>query len=284
MNKPFYTLLIIIFGISSFSFSQEKDNSIKVKILTFNIRYANPNDGDNIWENRKELVYKILKKYKGDFVGSQEVLPEQFRNLKDNLPEYGYISRSRDVNPDIEEACPLFYIKNKWKLIDSETFWLSETPQTAGSQSWESSLPRICTWGLFENIKSGFKIRVYNTHFDHRSQKAREGSIDLIIKTIEANRKDSLPFILMGDLNVEPDNVVIQKLNSLYGDSYLAGANNENPDFTFQGWDFKNKKRIDYIYTSKNIEIIKSKVIRDHKKGKYPSDHLPVYSEIRFKY
>ncbi|MEN8122704.1 MAG: endonuclease/exonuclease/phosphatase family protein [Bacteroidota bacterium] len=286
MNKFNYFLLFILFGVYTPSFSQKKEknesNNIKVKVMTFNIRYANPNDGDNIWGNREKLVYNVFKKYKCDFVGSQEVLPQQLLDLKGNLPLYCYISRSRDKNPDKGEACPLFYITKKWKLIDSQTFWLSETPAITGSKSWESSLPRICTWGLFENKKTGFKLRVYNTHFDHRSQKAREESIKLIIRMIEDHKKDSLPFILMGDLNVEPDNMVIKKLNSLYTDSYKKNNQRSEPDYTFQGWDIKNKKRIDYIYTSKKIEVKKSIVIRFNRNGQYPSDHLPVYSKIKF--
>lgn len=287
MKKLFYLSLVIFFCILSFTYSPKRETNdnknFNVKVMTFNIRYANPNDGNNVWENRKELVYNVFKKYKCDFVGTQEVLPEQLADLKKNLLSYSYISRSRDINPKKEEACPLFYIKKKWKLIDSQTFWLSETPEVPGSKSWQSSLPRICTWGLFENKQNGFKIRIYNTHFDHRSQKAREESIKLIIKTIEAHQKDSVAFILMGDLNVEPDNLVIKKLNSLYSDCYKKGDHGNERDYTFQGWDMKNKKRIDYIYSIKKAEVINSKVIRDNINGQYPSDHLPVYSEIRFK-
>ena len=178
-----------------------------VEVISFNIRYDNPSDGKNAWLHRKDTVETYLTQSRADFIGLQEVLPSQLDDLKPKLSDYNLISRTREAEEGKGESVPLLYHHERWRIDDSHhgTMWLSTKPDKPGSKSWDSSLPRICTWGRFERIGNGEPkaVWVMNTHFDHRGSTARLKSAQLIRQKIEQRPKDMghEPVIVLGDLN-----------------------------------------------------------------------------------
>jgi len=256
-----------------------------LEVMTYNIKYANENDGENSWSKRKDHLTDQIKFYEPDIFGVQEALLEQLELLKGNLPNYNYVGVGREDGINKGEFSALFYDINQFKVLVEDTFWLSETPWEI-SVGWDAALPRICTFALFENKTSKQKFWIFNTHFDHIGEKAREESAILILAKIEKLNTANIPVILMGDLNLEPETKAIQLLSKKMNDSKIVSKNVVfGPTGTFNGYNFQQPvtRRIDYIFISKgNLEVLKYAVLSDSWDLKYPSDHLPVFVELHF--
>ncbi|VAX23817.1 Endonuclease/exonuclease/phosphatase family protein, partial [hydrothermal vent metagenome] len=249
---------------------------------TYNIRYDNPKDGENRWDNRKEFLTDQIKFYEPDFLGIQEGLAHQISYIDSTLPQYNYIGVGRNDGRSEGEFSAIFYNSNKFRLIKSSTFWLSETLDKP-SKGWDAALNRICTYGLFENKTTKEELWIFNTHFDHRGVQARNNSAKLIIEKIKELNNENLPVVFTGDLNLEPGSDAIKYLSTQMNDSKTVSIIVFGPSGTFNGFKFDKPvtRRIDYIFTSKgNIEVMKYAVLSDSKDLRYPSDHLPVYAEI----
>jgi endonuclease/exonuclease/phosphatase family metal-dependent hydrolase len=259
-----------------------------IDLMTYNIRYNNPNDGANQWNNRKEVLLSQINYYQPGVLGTQEGLIDQVKWLDEKLESYSYVGVGRaDIKEEGEgELCAIFYDKKKFSNILSNTFWLSDQPESP-SRGWDASLNRICTYILLEEIETNQKFWVFNTHFDHMGQKAREKSAEVILHHIDSLNFDEYPLFLMGDFNLEPNKQPIKNISQILNDSRYASQNSPfGPEGTFCGFDVCDsvKGRIDYIFSSKdNILINQYAVISDVIKLKYPSDHLPVLIRAELK-
>ena len=149
--------------------------------LTFNIRYDNPDDGKNSWEQRKTSVVALLEHYAPQIFGLQEGLLQQVRYLKEHLGPYNYVGVGREDGKEKGEYSPIFYDTTQYEMISNSTFWLSNTPEKV-SVGWDAALERICTCALFRHQESGKYLWVFNTHFDHMGVKARQKSAQLLLK------------------------------------------------------------------------------------------------------
>jgi endonuclease/exonuclease/phosphatase family metal-dependent hydrolase len=260
-------------------------NAQDVSIMSFNIRYNNPSDGENRWDLRKNLVIKNIKDYNADFVGLQEVLNSQYNFVKEKLVEYNSVSRGRGVLPTEDEATPIFYKKKRWQLLNNGYFWLSETPYVPASKSWNTACCRMATWAYFKDKTTNETVVVVNTHLDHVSVQARVNGIKLIAEELKKFGTKT-PCILIGDFNAEPNSDVYKTVvdEIKFIDTYrTVNPTRRVEDNTFRGWNSENGKIIiDYIFSTKPKKVKKSIVDRGILIGKYTSDHLPVYSEIEF--
>jgi endonuclease/exonuclease/phosphatase family metal-dependent hydrolase len=155
----------------------------EIKVISYNIRYNNPNDGKDIWENRRSSVVDFIKNENPDFLGLQEVTLSQLTYLNTNLTEYSYVGVGRDDGKTKGEYSPIYYKKTLFELLKTETFWLSKTPGSI-SVGWDASMERICTYGYFKVRNSDKKLWIFNSHFDHIGKIAREESAKLILKKI----------------------------------------------------------------------------------------------------
>ncbi len=256
------------------------------KIMTYNIRYDNSNDGENRWSKRKAFLSNQILFNEPGVVGIQEGLHHQVTYLDSVLVHYNYVGVGRDDAKTKGEYSAIFYNNKTFEVIKSSTFWLSETPNKI-SVGWDASMERICTYALFKNLKTKQRFWVFNTHFDHIGDSARAESSKLIIKTIDRLNKKKFPVIIMGDFNLKPDTKPIQYLSTVFNDSKTVSmATPFGPLGTFNEFKFNEpvKDRIDYIFTSKvHIKVNKYGVLSDSVDCKYPSDHLPVYVELEIK-
>ena len=260
-----------------------------IKAMTFNIRYGTANDGDNSWKFRKDMVFQVICDSKSDFIGLQEAMIFQIDEIIQNCPDYEYIGVTRNIDPAEGEASPILFNASKWKLLKGGTKWLSETPDIPGSKSWKSSLPRIFTWGRFQNMKDKTEILIFNTHYDHRSAEARYNSSRVIIDYI-FSMTNGISNILLGDFNAPEDQDPILYLTTNQvlplKDAYRSlHPSPAEEDMTFYGW--KEPKpgtgnRLDYIFCAGEIQPVTSEVIRYNINGRYPSDHLPVIADFRY--
>tara|TARA_Y200000002_G_C22537273_1_gene602381 strand:+ start:115 stop:933 length:819 start_codon:yes stop_codon:yes gene_type:complete len=267
-------LLIFIFSLLQHTES--------ITAISYNIRYNNPKDGINVWENRKETVSIFLNEENADFIGLQEVVHPQLLDLIGALKTYTYTGVGREDGKTKGEYSPIFYKKQKYTLLKSNTYWLSETPNIV-SKGWDASLERICTYGLFQNNKTAEKVWVFNTHFDHRGTLARAKSVDLIIEKVKTLNQEGLPVIITGDFNLTPDTPHIQKMQS-YFDDVQKNLPISDPYYgTSNGFDTlkKAERRIDYIF-KKGFQIKNAKhIYKKTPMGGWASDHHPVIAILK---
>lgn len=255
------------------------------KVMTYNIRFDNVNDGENQWSKRKGFLSNQITYNNPDIFGIQEGLHHQVQYLDSTFVNYNYIGVARDDGKTKGEYSAIFYNKEKFDVLKQGTFWLSETPNKI-SVGWDAAMERICTYGLLKDKKSNQQFLVFNTHFDHIGKEARVRSAALILNKTEEFNTKSLPVIVMGDFNLKPEEAPIKLLSESLNDTKkVSELKPFGPTGTFNGFKFNKpvSNRIDYIFTSKNnISVKKYAVLSDSKDCKYPSDHLPVVVDITF--
>lgn len=274
--KYIMTVFCLLAGIIS------KGQSLKV--MSYNIRYDTPSDGEHAWSKRKDFWSSQISFYEPDVMGIQEALPNQVADIQSLLPEYDYVGTARDgVNKG--ESSNIFYKKNRFVVLQESTFWLSETPDVI-SRGWDAALNRICTYALLKDKLSQVSFWVFNTHLDHNGELARTNSIRLIVSKIQELNTQDYPVILMGDFNSVPeDERMVMLKNEMQDSRDISTEKPFGPTGTFN--ELKHQEpvtsRIDYIFLSKNnpFTVQKYAVLSDAVDLKYPSDHLPVYVELR---
>lgn len=246
--------------------------------MTYNIRYDSKNDSLDYWNDRKADVVQMVQRYKPSFMGIQEGRPHQVTYLDDKLKSYAYIGVGRDDGQQKGEYSAIFYDTTKFKVLESNTFWLSKTPEKV-SVGWDAAMERICTYGLFENIETKKQLWVFNTHFDHIGVKARKKSAGLILKKIRQINTTKLPVVLMGDFNLEPTEKPILLIKKAMDDAMeITQTPMKGPKGTFNGFDITTipERRIDYIFL-KGLQVASFAHLDDRREnGRYISDHLPV--------
>ena len=280
-----FTSLIFIAWISN---SGVKNSTGQLSVLSFNIRYNNPADGLNAWENRKQMVMEFLNKTKPEIIGMQEVLYDQLMDIEKALPGYGWTGVGRDDGMKKGEYVPVFYNKEKLQLVRKGTFWLSETPEKTGSKSWGAHLPRIVTWARLKDNVSGTKIFVFNTHFSHVSDSARNESAKLLVKKISMIAGDTA-VILTGDFNFTGESQGYGILVSKENKTELLDAMfiSENPHFggesTYNGFgNASNKRKIDFVFTGGGLKVKEHGIYKIKEQAIYISDHWPVYARVEW--
>lgn len=271
------------------SFAQE-DGAPELRVMSFNIRYGTASDGKDIWANRQELVVKVIKAFGPDLLGTQETLPFQATYINERLPEYTYIGWSRDQNENGEQ-CGIFVRKDRFEIIESGQFWLSETPDEKFSKSWDSSLPRVVSWTRLKDRKSkerpadGREFLFANTHFDHRGPEARKQSAILLRRRL-SEMAPNLPIIVTGDFNCDQGSepyLELMKENALADSFRVLHPTRENNEGTFHGFSgTPGTARIDWILATEQFKLTESAIDRTHADGRYPSDHFPVTAAFRW--
>ncbi|WP_276373306.1 endonuclease/exonuclease/phosphatase family protein [Chryseolinea sp. H1M3-3] len=247
-----------------------------IKVMTYNIRLDTPNDSINQWPKRDHKVYALIKKYDPDLIGLQEVLHHQLMDLLQNLPAYTYIGVGRDDGKTKGEYSAILYKKDRFKALNQNTFWLSETPEVPGSKSWDAAITRVASWGTFKDLKSNKDFLMINTHFDHIGKEARKNSAALLKQKASEIAKD-FPLIITGDFNCTRADAPYATIMNPVGISLVDPAP-KNPPGTFCSFKVNSItcNGIDYIFHSKAWNANAYQVIQDNDGKYYPSDHLPV--------
>lgn len=256
----------------------------KLTTMTFNIRYNNPADGENSWDNRKDDVVNLFAHYNPTIFGIQEGLFDQVTYLKEKLPQYNYIGVGREDGATKGEFAAIFYDTTEYELIRQHTFWLSDTPDTV-SVGWDAALERICTYGLFRQVNSGKYIMVFNTHFDHIGALARTKSAQMLVRAATELTRDQIPVIIMGDFNCGPESEAFQIIKSKYPEaSGISQTPLYGPQGTFNNFEPTNdvKERIDFVFAAK-LKVLSVTHIDDRRSNnRVISDHYPVMVEVEF--
>lgn len=287
----------LLAGCSAAGPGERAERGAELRVMSFNIRYGTAKDGENHWNYRREMVFQVLRDHRPEVVGLQEALRFQIDETLAAVPGYGEIAVGREDGKKASEASAILYRTERLELIEQGTFWLSDTPEVAGSKHWGNAITRLCTWVRLRDRQTKKYFYVFNTHLDHQSQPARERGAELIVQRING-RSHRDPIILTGDFNADERNPTVRYLKgglsavpSKPGDSaavppladtFRAVHPDLTPAGTFNG--FTGKKdggKIDYILASPEWRVLAAAIVYDNRDGRYPSDHFPVTATLR---
>ncbi|MBC7363344.1 MAG: endonuclease/exonuclease/phosphatase family protein [Candidatus Aminicenantes bacterium] len=265
----------------------KRNVSITLKVMTFNLRFDNPEDGKQNWNFRKDRVANLIRSTAADLIGTQEALKNQLDDLLERLPDYNYVGVGRADGQTAGEYSAILYQKKRWQLLKSGNFWLSETPEVPGSRGWDASCERIVTWALLEEKESAYRLALYNTHFDHVGQTARKESALLLLERLK-QIAGSLPVILTGDFNAtieaEPIRIILNA--GFLRDSRKEAKQVHGPAWSFHGFGRvpeAERPLIDHIFISQPIQVEEYWNIFEASDGVYYSDHNPVLVVLKVK-
>lgn len=257
----------------------------ELTVASFNIRLKTTSDVGNLWDDRKQAVTNLIQFHEFDIFGIQEGFYEQVQDMKNQLPGFEYIGVGRDDGAQKGEHSAVFFNKQRFKVIKDGTFWLSATDTKKPNKGWDAALPRICTWGVFEDNQNGKRFIFMNTHFDHVGIEARRESAKLILEKAKELAGD-LPIILTGDFNVDETNEAYFTLakSGIVRDVHELANIVYEPNSSFNAWGkgLKPKQRIDHIFITKPFNVRKYGILTDTYMGKFPSDHFPVVSVLHW--
>lgn len=247
-----------------------------VGVMSYNIRYNNPDDGVNRWANRKAKLNALLPAIVPEIIGFQEALFLQVRDLQAMLPDYDYVGVGRKDGGINGEMNPIFFDTKRFSAHFQGTFWLSTTPDQPGSVGWDAALPRIATWVILEDKINGQELLVVNTHLDHVGSEAREQSAVLLKEKI-LDIAQGRPFVLLGDFNSTPVQKPYALLTEKWLDTRTEALTIMGPEGTFTGFESPEpKQRTDYIIISPLLNVQSFSTISTNQANNYFSDHLPV--------
>lgn len=252
-----------------------------LKVMSYNLRLDTPDDGVNQWPNRTDKVVALITKYNPDIIGVQEALHHQLQDLMKKLPGYSYCGVGRDDGKEKGEYSAILFRNSRFGLLDTKTYWLSETMDLPGSKSWDAAITRVFTTARFFDRDTKKEFVMVNTHFDHIGKVARENSSKLI-KTYLEGLKDGgsqLPVIVSGDFNSEPtEEAYLTMVNPQ--DKFLLFDSKPAASIAGTFCGFKvggiTCKTIDFIFHTKEWVARNYQVVTDNDGTYYPSDHLPV--------
>ncbi|MCD7714592.1 MAG: endonuclease/exonuclease/phosphatase family protein [Prevotella sp.] len=286
---------ILALAVMALLVSCAADEKTRVRWATFNIRLDLPSDSLNSWAYRKDSVANYVKANGIDIVGMQEVLYNQLEDLVARLPEYAYVGVGRDDGGKKGEASPIFYRTDRFEVLDSGTFWLSQYPDSAGFIGWDGGYPRIATWAKLREKASGKTLLAMNTHFDDTGTEAQRNAALLIIDRIKV-LADGCPTVLSGDLNVDDQSEAYRTITQnefVLRDAHKIAKVTSGPAYTFHDFGQEPvaiRQKIDFIFVTPDIVVNSSTVYQDHLYDPqrpetawgYISDHNPVMAEIEF--
>lgn len=256
----------------------------ELNVMSFNMRYDNPADGENNWRYRSGRVAEVIEANSVDVFGSQELLVNQLNDLKALLPEYDEVGVGRKGGEN-GEFNAVFYRKDRFELLDWGVFWLSETPEVAGSLGWDGACERLATWTVLRD-RSGHEFFFINTHLDHVGETARREGVALLMTRIAA-LSEGRPVVLTGDFNADPGSDVIARVigSGLLRHTRDVAAECKGTPWSFSGFGYvpeADRTLIDYVFVNDGFETLTHEVLPDTLDGGYVSDHAPVLVRLRF--
>lgn len=285
MNKLCYMAAMLAFFLLVGCAPQKTS---QVRLATFNLRYDNPADSLNAWQYRKDSVCAFIREKQFDVLGMQEVLEHQLKDLLACLSGYASVGVGRDDGKTQGEYAPILYRTDKYDLLDSNTFWLCENPDSVGKLGWDAACTRIATWAKLKDKATGKEFLMVNTHFDHVGTEARRNSALLIISKIKEIAGD-LPSILTGDFNVSEEWEAYKTITTnefVLKDAWKIAGHTFGVNYTFHDFGRQpevEREKIDFIFVTPQVKILDAEVVSSAlTDSTYLSDHNPHFADIEF--
>lgn len=254
----------------------------RLEVMSFNLRYASTTP-PNTWAERRPVTRELLRRARPHVVGSQEGLYEQVRDIADDLgPHYDWIGTGRAGGSRDEFETVYFDTRRLWPIA-YDHYWLSDTPELIGSNTWGGGSIRMVTWVRFRDLRTEGELYVLNTHLDVASQYARTRGAALIVERL--GRLDrSLPLVVTGDFNVaaHKNPVYDTMLGAGLVDAWDAADRRSKAYATFHGYRplVPDGDRIDWILVGPEARVHEASINTFSLEGQFPSDHLPVQASL----
>lgn len=277
-NRAIQGWIIVVVVLLSFGGTITAVEKAVFNVASYNLRQLN--DGDtkagNGWSRRCPVLGELIRYHEFDIFGTQEGFKSQLEDLKGELPEYDYIGVGREDGKQEGEHSAIFYRKDMFTLLDHGDFWISETPDKPGL-GWDAVCPRICSWGKFRHNESGREFVMFNLHMDHVGKKARVEGAKLVRRRIDNFGKDC-PAFVTGDFNVDqtsPSYRTITAGGDLL-DSYEVAQLRYALNGTFNNYETDNytDSRIDHVFVSPDVKVLKYGVLTDTYRTPENSEHV----------
>lgn len=281
MKNMFFNSVLVAFVLLVASCSKQPE--AKVDVMSFNIRLDHVADSLNNWKYRKDVAAQMITYYAPDVVGMQEVLKNQLDDLKNRLPEYTVLGVGRADGKEKGEYCSLFYKTDRFDLVKSGNFGLSEMPDSIGIKGWDAACERIVTWAVLKDKVSGKELAAFNTHFDHIGKVASRESAVLLLAKIREIASD-LPVVITGDFNgtVDSDPISVLTEGGMQN-TYSTSDVVYGPAWSFHDFGripVEERQLIDFIFVNGQVVANKFRVIADKPDNVYLSDHAPILANL----
>lgn len=268
-----------------------------ISVMTYNIRYLNNRDGDDIWKNRSATVIETIKT--SDVVGLQEVVAAQLEDIKAGTPEFTWYGVGRDDGAEKGEMTAIGWRTDSVSVVGKGTFWLSPNPEEVGVAGWDAALPRIASWIKLARTDSPTRpLLLLNTHFDHIGKTARENSAKLLRRWSVEQHEGKLPVVLLGDLNAKTTDAPLQRLlesteqaaSTETGSPRFVDAReasnvaDSGPNTTWNGFKaLAIGSRIDHVLTLGQVDVLEYETLNPKTPAdRFASDHLPIQVRINW--
>ena len=249
----------------------------ELRVMSYNVWLA-PTPESNDWPARRDNLVADIRATDPDLFGLQEAYKHQLDYIMAALGDYSFVGVGRDDGAEGGEYCPVLYKTEKFDLLDSGTFWLSETPDIPGKKGWDAACNRVVSWAKLREKESGRVLVYANTHFDHISEKARGESSKLILKFKEEKAKD-LPFVITGDFNSVDTDAAYTTIVSGLRDARKAAKTARGGVRTWPAEKpvKKGENVIDYIFLTDDFTVESFDIhINPPNNDPLPSDHYSI--------
>ena len=248
-----------------------------IKLISYNIRfdsdYSRRLDGANAWDYRKEATLNMIEQEAPSAFGLQEAMAHQVQYIQKAFPQYKHMGVGRDDGRKAGEFMAIFYLKKQFKLLNSGTFWLSETPEQV-SKGWDADCKRTLTWVQLQEKSTGKTFFYFNTHLDHLGDTARRESVKLITRLIEEKVPAGMPVILGGDMNSDIDSPIFAPLADIHLQNAREVAPTTDHLATFNGFGTASTV-IDHFFL-RNAKAVSFRTDTANYGVPYISDHYPI--------
>ena len=255
-----------------------------LRVMTCNIRTSTADDGDDHWSRRRDFCLDVIRAQDADLIGCQEVQRDQFDDLRAGLPmyaAYGMVDEAHTVSP----VNAIFYRRERFDLLSSGGFWLSETPHVTGSSSWDSRCVRLANWVRLRDTREGLDFRFVNTHLDHVVQQAREEQARLITEDTAAYPTE-YPQLLTGDMNCDGSNAAIECFDTAAGATRTPRSTAMRPRTPSTSSRAPPPTAAPVRSTGSSPAGAlcpgHSQIVREERDGRYPSDHDFIWADVEF--
>ena len=285
--KKIALLLLLAASFSMPAFAA--DGAEPIKLISYNLRTSHGKDGDNVWMKRRHATPEMIRREAPDVFGVQEGLIDQLHYIDTECPQYARVGVGRDDGKEGGEIMAVFYLRDRYDLLDHGDLWLSETPDRV-SRGWDGACNRTMTWVHLREKATGKEFFHFNSHFDHIGTVARAESAKLLIEKV-AEIAGKTPAFCTGDFNSNQQTNVYNTIvtSGTLVDSYARTTDKVNADWpSYNGYKYistppAKASRIDHIFVTKGRTKVQSwAIVNTSYSQKYPSDHFPVVIEWSF--
>lgn len=249
---------------------------MELKVISFNIRYCDDENGYSIKERAPRLK-EVISNYDVDIIGFQEYTPAWEEYIKQDFGDkYEIFNKYRSENS--KESSPILWNKEKFECIKTGFFWLSDTPEVE-SRGWDERYNcfRMCVYVILRDKESGKVFTAMNTHFGF-GDNGQMKSVELIYEY--SKKISSFPTFVIGDFNMRPDSFAYSLMSKIFTDVNALTENDLRT--TFHGYNPEKitNEHIDYCFINEALKPVSQNIIDDVVDGMFPSDHYGLYIKM----